>query len=72
MRAEKALALLPGLISEKINVIQAHEFTGRKKITEIQLPGTKHSPERKALRRILFSVWDRTPGLTHVSKYSTT
>lgn len=42
MRAEKALALLPGLISEKINVIQAHEFTGRKKITEIQLPGTKH------------------------------
>lgn len=42
MRAEKALALLPGLISGKINVIQAHEFTGRKKITEIQLPGTKH------------------------------
>lgn len=42
MRAENALALLPGLISEKINVIQAHEFTGKKKITEIQLPGTKY------------------------------
>ena len=27
------LAPLPGLVSEKINVIQAHEFTGRKKIT---------------------------------------
>lgn len=42
MSAENALALLPGLTSEKINVIQAHEFTGRKQITEIQLPGTKY------------------------------
>lgn len=33
MGAANVLALLPGLISEKINIIQAHEFTGRKKIT---------------------------------------
>ena len=31
--SRNALALLPGLISEMIYVIQAQEFTGRKKIT---------------------------------------
>lgn len=57
MRAENVSALLPGLVSEKINTVQTHEFTVRKKIPEIQLLDTNTDlmPRRKALRRLFFS-----------------